>query len=154
MPQKASKKKTRSVRWWKKKAWVAFSNYIRLRDCVKTTETTEYGLCITCGHTSEKKNLHAGHFIPGRRNSILFDERNCHAQCYACNMHLHGNTLNYLDKMLTRYGRHVVDELRLLDKQVRKFTIGELKDIRDHYNELADELIDGVPLEQLEVNNA
>ena len=36
------KTKKKSVSSLKKKAWILFSTYIRLRDCLKTTGSTEY----------------------------------------------------------------------------------------------------------------
>lgn len=146
----ARKKIKHGVRWWKKKAWEAFSQYIRLRDCIGATGGTDYGRCITCERPYERKQLQGGHFIPGHGNSVYFDERNVHAQCYSCNMYKGGNVLIYRDKMLEMYGQDVIDELRRLDKQTRKFTVDELKELREHYNELSDRLIDGVSLEQLE----
>jgi len=99
----------------KKKAWDAFSIYIRTRDAMLTTGTTENVVCCTCGKVYPAFGsgcAQAGHFIPGRRMSNLFDERGCHAQCYNCNMRLKGNTLAYLDFMLEKYGAEVVAELR------------------------------------------
>lgn len=65
----------------KKKAWDAFSRYIRTRDCLKSTGDRNRGACVTCGRVFDFKKLQAGHFIPGRVNSILFDEQCVHAQC-------------------------------------------------------------------------
>lgn len=41
----------------------------------------------------------------------MFSERGVHAQCYACNVSLHGNKLKYWMFMESHYGREVIDEL-------------------------------------------
>lgn len=68
----------------KKKAWDAFSKYVRLRDALKTTGTHTHAKCYTCLKRYPafgKGCLQAGHFIPGRNNSILIDEVGVNAQC-------------------------------------------------------------------------
>jgi hypothetical protein len=68
----------------KKKCWKEFSAYIRLRDCLETTGKTTEGLCYTCGRVypnGKVGGLQAGHFIPGRHNSILFDFDMVKSQC-------------------------------------------------------------------------
>ena len=120
------KKKTirkKSVNQLKKKAWKLFSIYIRLRD----TNARGFGRCFTCTQILFWKNGQAGHFIPGRFNSILFDERGVHLQCYRCNINLGGNTLPYLDHMLADYGKEVVDELRAKNQMIHQFTVKELE---------------------------
>lgn len=131
-----AKKKKHGVRWWKKKAWDEFSRFIRTRDAIRTTGKADLVVCCTCGKPYPAFGVgcvQAGHFIPGRGNSILFDERGVHAQCYNCNVNLKGNWPEYLAFMIKRYGQKVVDELLLLKKQVRKFTVTELEEIRDDY---------------------
>ena len=81
--------------------------------------------------------MQAGHFIPGRHNSILFDQRGCHAQCYSCNCGwLKGNPRKYQAYMLKRYGQEVIDELDRLDAQQKSFTPAELEDLLTHYKQL------------------
>ena len=53
-----------------KKAWDAFSLFIRLRDCLKTTGAKEYGVCFTCGRKYAFKALQAGHFVRGRGGAV------------------------------------------------------------------------------------
>jgi hypothetical protein len=101
---------------------------------------SDYAACITCGKVDEWRALQAGHFVPGRKPSILFDERNCHAQCYACNCHKDGNLIEYYPVMLERYGKKTVEELRCLSKKERRFTLDELKELHASYKaKIADE---------------
>lgn len=66
---------------WKKKAWQAFSAYIRRR------EADDNGMvrCCTCGTVKNWREVDAGHFVPGRNNSVLYDTRIVWAQCKSCN---------------------------------------------------------------------
>ncbi len=80
---------------FKKKLWIIFSEYVRKRDGLETTGSTEWALCITCQKRYHYKMLQAGHFISGRHNAGLFSEEGTHAQCYNCNINLKGNTLEY-----------------------------------------------------------
>ncbi|MDD2869623.1 recombination protein NinG [Neomegalonema sp.] len=115
------KKKNKGLKYYKSKAWEAFSEFIRLRDSFKTTGTLTHAQCCTCGKVYPsfgKGCLQAGHFISGRHASILLDERNTHAQCYACNNILKGNWPKYYDFMKTIYGQSTIDWLLALDKVV------------------------------------
>lgn len=118
-----------SVKSLKKKAWVLFSRYVRLRDCIKTTGTTTHGHCITCGKVYPIENLQAGHFIAGRSNAVLFDEKGVFAQCYACNVGLHGNVLEYRRKIIEMYGEGADEEMEIASKKTKKFTIHDLQDL-------------------------
>jgi hypothetical protein len=61
----------------KNTAWKNFARYIKLRDAVKTTGGIYYAKCITCGEIKPIEEMDAGHGIPGRMNSILFNESLC-----------------------------------------------------------------------------
>ncbi len=140
---RAGKKKEHTLPWHKKKAWAAFSKYVRLRDALETTGTPDNVVCCTCHKVYPafgKGCVQAGHFIPGRRNSILFDESCVHGQCYNCNINLKGNWPEYLPFMERRYGGQTVAGLLELNKQVRKYTKGELDDLRKMYERMYDGL--------------
>ena len=71
------KLENKSISQLKKTAWKLCSEYNRRKD----VNWRGYGSCCTC-----KKRLHwtkgdAGHFMAGRRNAILFDDRGIHLQC-------------------------------------------------------------------------
>lgn len=117
----------------KKKTWKVFSLYIRTRDCVATTGHREEGKCVTCKKVFPIKSLQAGHFIPGRHPSVLFDERNCHAQCMQCNVYKRGNMVAYYKVMLERYGQDVIYELEKKDLTLYKFTVDELQEMFNTY---------------------
>ena len=115
----------------KKECWVLFSRYIRLRDCSRTTGCNSFGLCITCGKRYHFKLLQAGHFIAGRHNANLFSEEGTHAQCYNCNINLHGNTLEYRRQIMKLYGKGYDETLELQSKQVTKLSLDDLTKLKD-----------------------
>lgn len=110
----------------KLKAWQAFSLYIRTRD----------KRCVTC---SAGKADHAGHFIDGRHNAVLFSERGVHGQCYHCNVGLKGNKLEYWLFMEKAYGRKVIDQLIEESKQTVQYKIHDFERIEQEYKEKLNE---------------
>lgn len=134
------KPKHKSKARLKKEVWEIFSKYIRMRDCLRTTGCSSFGLCITCGKRYHFKLLQAGHFIPGRHNANLFSEEGTHAQCYNCNINLKGNTLEYRRQIINLYGEGKDVELEETDKEIRKFNVADLEGMRKYYTEKIKEL--------------
>ena len=126
--KKLDKPKRKTVRQLKKVAWDLFSKYIRLCDCLRTTGCSSFGLCITCGKRYHFKLLQAGHFVPGRHNANLFNERGCHAQCYNCNINLKGNTLEYRRQIIKLYGVGADEEIEVEARQVKQYKLLELEE--------------------------
>ncbi len=127
MKIKSKKKPTLSK--LKKNAWTLFSQYIRMRDCLRTTGCSSFGLCITCGKRYHFKLLQAGHFIQGRNNANLFSEEGTHAQCYNCNINLRGNTLEYRCQIIKLYGEGYDEVLRAKARETKKFTPSDLEEL-------------------------
>ena len=76
--------------------------------------------------------MQAGHFVQGRGNSILFDERGVFPQDAMCNVFRHGALLEYRDFMVRHYGEkaeEVIADLRKLGRQTKTFSIQELEDL-------------------------
>ena len=113
--------KKQTVSTMKKKAWAVFSKWIRNRDGNR---------CFTCGKVGEGSGMHAGHYIPRSLSSYLyFDERNVHAQCFRCNIHLFGNA----DEYASRLGEKAVHDLRRDKGKYKQWTVEELQQIIDSY---------------------
>ena len=120
------KKTTRATGKLKAKAWAAFSLWIRRRDALATLGSTTQARCCTCQKVYPITGpgcLHTGHFIPGRRMPLLLEPSNCAAQCYACNIHKHGDWPNYYAYMLRKYGQAEIDRLLSL----RNVVMGDIK---------------------------
>ena len=142
MAKKPKNKNT--VSYWKGEVWKVFSKYIRKRDACEIGSET-HAKCCTCGKLyaiSGVGCIQAGHFVPGRHNSYLFDEECVHAQCYHDNVGLKGNFVPYEDFMLKKYGQETVDRLKDLyrRKPITKFTIPQLKEMYKEYEKKIDEL--------------
>jgi hypothetical protein len=116
----------------KNKAWTQFSIFIR----TKGADELGFNKCVTCDVRKFWKELQAGHFIRGRLNANLFDERGVWPQCYSCNVGAQGNVVIYYKVMLERFGQEVIDELLLQNNQTRKWLPGELQAIFEKYKAL------------------
>lgn len=125
----------------KAKAWTAFSAYIRLRDCLKTTGTTEEGVCITCGTRIPYKSSQAGHFISSRCNSVLFEEDLTNLQCYSCNIGLMGNYVPYTVAMIQLHGLDWVEEKQNLKHKTLKRSIWDYQQLEEKYKSKYQELM-------------
>lgn len=115
------RRKDTTITTLKKKLWKIFSIYIRMRDCIQTTGTILHGKCCTCKRDYPIGKLQAGHFIPGREDSILFDPTCVHAQCYRCNVQRSGEWVKYFRFMEKNYGRELV--FKLMEKSETKCMI-------------------------------
>ena len=120
------------------KAWKAFSAFIRARDAIKTTGTIDYCACVTCGRIKPTFGvgcIQAGHFVPGRRNAILFDEECTNGQCYGCNCGQGGMWVEYEAVMVNRHGSKKVDEMKQRKHGTIKYTVAEYKKIERKYKQ-------------------
>lgn len=90
------------------------------------------------------KEAHAGHFVGGRTNSVLFDERVVRPQCPRCNIFLSGNYSAYTLRMLDEHGREHVDGLLSLRSKTLKFTRGDIVEkINEYKHRLAQFDVEG-----------
>lgn len=85
-------------------AWSWFAKYIKLRDALTTTGTSDEVRCITCGKIYSIADVDAGHMIPGRTGGILFDESIVFAQCRRCNREGNGERQAFKRIMVERNG--------------------------------------------------
>ena len=111
------------------------SKYVRLRDCLLTTNSEEYGRCITCGAIKPFEELEAGHLH--HADGLDFEEKNINAQCHRCNVHLHGNGAIYAIKVDQKWGSGTNDELyirKLRANKIDDFALDKIKE--DLYNKV------------------
>jgi hypothetical protein len=122
-PLKATAKKrpAQTIPALTKKADVAFSKYIRLRDCLYTDNGWE-GECITCNKTltvltTEGKwraGANLGHFIGRGTKELRYDEFNCNLQCAHCNAWADKEWMlqSYRKGIVEKYGAKTLKELK------------------------------------------
>ena len=119
----------------KAQTWKIVSAYVRIRDAVETTGTLESCECVTCGAEKPlfvRGGIEAGHFLPGRHASVVWDTRQIHGQCHYCNNYLNGNTLPYRDYMLEAYGEEYVEKLRQRDREGKQWKEWEMVAMQDN----------------------
>ena len=124
-----ARKRQPTLRTLKSKCWKVFSEYVRRKEA--DAGGTNY--CFTCGAPKFWKELHAGHFVGGRTNSVLFNEEIVKPQCLACNVFRNGNYGPYTLKMIDLHGREKVEQFLALRHQVRKYTRAEIEDLIQSY---------------------
>lgn len=124
----------------KKKLWVVFSRYIRMRDCLETTGTIYEGQCCTCNRSYTFANLQAGHFIPGRMDSILFDPICVHAQCYKCNIKRQGEWVRYFRFMEKKYGQGFIFELMRKSEEKCLITLEWIENAMTYYLKIVEDM--------------
>ena len=124
----------------KKRAWKAFSEYIRRSHA----DDNGYVSCVTCGTTRQwNDGIDAGHFLPkSRGSSIYFVVENVHPQCKRCNLMEGGNFENYYPYMLEMYGEAGIEELRQLSKKTVKYSVQDYLDIESEYKDKLTEMGD------------
>lgn len=127
--------KTRSD--WIKEAQREFNKYIRLRD-------VGFG-CVSCGAELVREAAAGGGYDCGHFRSVgsaphlRFDPRNAAGQCKRCNRYGAGMVAEYRKGLISRHGLAFVLEVEA-DQTTRRYTVDELKDIRDKYRALAKQL--------------
>jgi len=118
----------------KKKAWAAFSRYIRVRDAGIDGRCK----CVTCGVSLPWKEMQAGHFIDSRCNAVLFHEPIVYAQCPSCNVWKKGNKVAYTLFMLKKHTKEEIEKFCNLKHKVLKLDIEDLEEILDMYTQKAE----------------
>jgi hypothetical protein len=141
---KVRREKLKTRTDWIKEAQAAFNKFIRLRDAEQP--------CICCGKpltlvapldddgNELEGGWHAsggdydcGHWRSvGSAPHLRFDERNAHAQRKQCNRWGAGRAVDYRRGLAERLGIEVVEALEA-DQTPRKWTVDELKALRDEY---------------------
>lgn len=94
-----------------------FSVFIRTRD---------RGRCFTCGKVDEIKKMQNGHYISRSNFALRYDEINCNAQCYRCNISFRGNIPTYSINLMRKYGPEILDKLDRVKDTIRKWSVMEL----------------------------
>lgn len=140
----------------KKLAWAIFSVFTRMRDSILTTGGLKECICITCSSkrpTFGVACIQAGHFIPGRGNEVLFDEKQVNGQCKICNYDKKGNWAEYYKVMIARHGKEIVEQMIFEARGIRKYTADDYRRIIKAYKFLIDSMLKekGTELEYLEV---
>ena len=133
---KERKEKLKTRNDYIKETQVAFNAYIRERDKDKP--------CICCGkplgESQPGGGFDAGHYrSTGSSPHLRFNEDNCHGQRKFCNNWRSGNAVDYRLGLIARIGLERVEALEA-NNEPAKWSIDELKAIRDYYRKKLKEL--------------
>ena len=134
--QESMKKKTKSIRILKGRAWKVFSEYIR-RSSADDGGTVA---CYTCGRFLFWKESHAGHALPGRHNAVLFDEGIVKPQCQVCNIWKAGNYPIFTTKLIKENGMEWWEKKLEGARQLVKLTRSDIEDLIESYKAKLKEL--------------
>jgi hypothetical protein len=114
-----------------KEAQIAFNAYVRARDagqlcicCDRPLQTEAVGGGFDCGHYRSV----------GSAPHLRFDENNAHGQTKQCNRYGAGRAVDYRIGLIQRIGLAKVEALEA-DQEPRKWTVEELKAIKQNYKE-------------------
>lgn len=117
----------------KKKAWKLFSEYIRRRD----SDNNGMVKCFTCNDVKHWKEMQAGHYVPQSiALSLVFNEKNVHAQCGGCNLFRNGNMSIYAIELRKRYGENILEELQSLRKESFRYTRIDYMELIEKYRKI------------------
>lgn len=112
-----------------------YSRYIRLTYAKNGSVS-----CVSCGQVDDVKHMQNGHYVSRQFHATRWLDRNCHPQCYRCNVALEGNYPNYTMFMIRTYGPQIIEELIELSKVTPKFSKQDLMDKLTHYTKLVEDL--------------
>jgi 5-methylcytosine-specific restriction endonuclease McrA len=115
------------MKQYEKKAKESFSRLVRLQGCVKTTGSTDYGKCYTCGCSVTFEQSQCGHFVSGRTNALFFEPDNSRLQCPSCNTSKGGNLDIYREKIIKELGIKRIEELESQRHTEKRITSQEFK---------------------------
>lgn len=93
----------------KKKALDLYSELVKLR-----AHRDNKLRCYTCDCelTLNTSNCQLGHFLSrGAYPGFTFHPDNSRPQCYRCNVHLHGNLIEFRTRLINEIGREEVERL-------------------------------------------
>lgn len=126
----------KSRRDWMDEAQAAVNKFVRLRDAGKP--------CVSSGAAWDE-TFQAGHYLSrGARPELRFNLDNIHGQSVRDNMHLHGNQAMYRKGLIARIGLERVEALEG-PHEPAKWSIDELKTIRDAFRLMSKQLLEQPP---------
>lgn len=130
----------------KKRAITKFNKFICFRD-LRESNGEIFGFCISCGKIwravlySDKSIMngqewHAGHYFGANEyESVRFNEWNVNGQHHHCNRYLHGDKINYKERLIKKISGENFKKLEFQKNQPKKFTIIECENIIEIYSE-------------------
>ena len=88
--------------------------------------------CFTCDAPLQlhSSNTHLGHYLSrGAYPGLTFHPDNSRVQCFRCNVHLHGNTIEFRQRLIEEIGVYAVEEMEGMRHNQIKWSRSELNDM-------------------------
>jgi hypothetical protein len=124
-------KKPISIPKLKKKALDLYSELVKLR---ASGEGKLY--CYTCDTplTLNTSNCQLGHYLSrGAYPGLTFHPDNSRVQCYRCNCHLHGNLIEFRERLINEIGMGAVMQLEGFRHMIIKWGRNDFHKMIDEY---------------------
>ncbi len=124
-------KKPVSIPKLKTKALNLYSELVKLR-AFKEDKL----FCYTCGSPLQlnTSNAQLGHYLSrGAYPGLTFHPDNSRCQCYRCNCHLHGNTIEFRERLINEIGIERVEALESSRHVQVKWGRTDFHDLIDKY---------------------
>lgn len=119
----------------KVKAQKIFNAYIRRRD-----SRDGFFTCISCGKNKPVEQMHAGHYIPQKKSSLLrYNESNVNGECNYCNLFDEFHLINYRKNLIDKIGEDMVKYLEENQNAIKKWSRAEIEEIILTYKNKDDE---------------
>lgn len=93
--------------------------------------------CVICGTRDRLTN---GHLITRNAKSVRFDLENCATQCSSCNYTHEFRPERFTEWYIENFGTEQYLALVQRSKQIKKWTVDELKELEEHFKKLKEEL--------------
>ena len=108
----SSKKRTKTLSWYKRELDRVFSLYIR----------NKYPkVCYTCGKWST--TLQNGHFIVRKYLATRWEEDNCRPQCVGCNIYGKGMSVDFEEHLVKDLGAARIQQMKDSRKELWKLDL-------------------------------
>ena len=94
--------------------------------------------CFTCGAYLElgTSNCQLGHYLSrGAYPGLTFHPDNSRLQCFRCNCHLHGNLVEFRERLINEIGLERVEKLEASRHEQKKWSRAELHEMIWAYND-------------------
>jgi hypothetical protein len=126
-------KKPVTISMLKKKTLNLYSELVKLR-----AYSEGKLFCYTCDCKLELRNsnTHLGHYLSrGAYPGLTFHPENSRTQCYRCNCHLHGNTIEFRERLIAEIGLERVEQLESQRHIQLKMTRSDYHELINKFNE-------------------
>ena len=97
--------------------------------------------CSTCGCKKPPELMENGHYVKRTNMSTRFELRNTSPQCPGCNHSNDGESDLMADYLDRTWGPGTAEKMKILGRQIKKYSREELEKIADKYHTWTNEIL-------------